>query len=307
MSFDEILQNILERRTSRSLELLTPQSPEGRLPFAVATAFHEIYASVLRAGVFPLMIRRRQMINLEKQYDWAEDGEKKFVEIIKSKANPVFESWDNAWESLWDDFDPNVQQQSSPGPGRGAGPQGKHGKSGKAANGHAGGLFGAVKGLLSREGSASAAEEEDDPTPSEPRPVMEGLRVLMEHHAAANDYMPPRADDVTVLKEIVRVHPRTVGDAWRELTQVHRQEFTPTDPNEVARPGSLSEAIVKWQYSLPQRIGELLAVKAAAELEYCDANFVRQFIRQSARSQEEGERSMPYLAAYQKSMAAIIR
>ena len=302
MSFAEILHNILERRTSRSLALLAPQAAEGRLPFAMASAFLDIYTSVLRAGVFPLMIRRRQLVNLEKQYDWEEDGEKKFVEILKAKANPVFESWDTAWDSLWDNFDPNVQPPPAPGPGRGTGKHGKHGKSG---NGHAGGLFGAVKGLLNRD-SGSAADDLDA-APSEPRPVLDGLRTLMEHHAEANDYIPPRADDVSMLKEIIRVHPRTIGDAWRELTQVHRQEFTPTDPKEGLRPGALSEAIVKWQYSLPQRIGELLALKAAAELEYCDANFVRQFIRQSARSQEEGERAMPYLAAYQKSMAAVIR
>lgn len=308
MSFAEILQNILERRTSRSLSLLAPQSPEGQLPFAVASAFLDIYTSVLRAGVFPLMIRRRQMINLEKQYDWDEDGEKKFVEIIKAKANPVFESWDNAWDSLWDDFDPNAQQQSTPAPGKGTGHNGsKHGKNGKGMNGHAGGLFGAVKSLLHLDSSSAASEAEAISTPSEPRPVMDGLRVLMEQHAAANDYIPPRPGDVSLLKEIIRVHPRTIGDAWRELTQVHKQEFMPANPNEGARPGSLSETIVKWQYSLPQKIGELLAVKAAAELEYCDANFVRQFIRQSARSQEEGERSMPFLAAYQKTMSAVIR
>ncbi|NBC33295.1 MAG: hypothetical protein GVY13_11525 [Alphaproteobacteria bacterium] len=305
MSFAEILQTSLERRTSRTMALLAPETPsKGRLPFPMAGPFLDIYAGLLRAGVFPLMVRRRQLQLLEKQYDWADDGEKKFADILKTKANPVFESWDNAWDSLWDNYDPNRRSAPANGVGR-------NGQAhGKAVNGHGpgGGLLGAVKGLLGRDRSAGAAERpSESAAPSEPRPMVAGLRALMERHAEGNHYLPPKDDDVTLLKEMIRVHPRSIEDAWRELTQVHRQEFAPADPKEGLRQGALAEAIIKWQYSLPHRIGELLALKAAADLEYCDANFVRQFIRQSARSQEEGERAMPYLALFQKSMVAVIR
>lgn len=304
MSLAEILQTSLERRTSRTMALLAPEAPsKARLPFPMAGPFLDIYAGLLRAGVFPLMIRRRQLQILEKQYDWAEDGEKKFADILKTKANPVFESWDNAWDSLWDNYDPNRQSASAVGTGR-------NGQAhGKAANGHGvgAGLLGAVKGLLGRDKAGPAEPPARSSSPCELRPVMAGLRALMERHAELNHYLPPKDDDVTLLKEMIRVHPRSIEDAWRELTQVHRQEFAPTDPKEGLRQGALAEAIIKWQYSLPHRIGELLALKAAADLEYCDANFVRQFIRQSARSQEEGERAMPYLALFQKTMVAVIR
>lgn len=310
MSFAEILQNSLERRTSRSMALLAPETPsKARLPFPMAGPFLDIYSGLLCAGVFPLMIRRRQLQILEKQYEWGEDGEKKFADILKTRANPIFESWDNAWDSLWGNYDPN--RQSAPGNGGGRGSGRGSGANGRHPNGHGHGhgvgssLLGAVKGLLGRDKAGAAAVQ--PAAPCESRPVMAGLRALMEHHAESNQYIPPKDDDVTLLKEMIRVHPRSIEDAWRELTQVHRQEFAPTDPNDGLRHGALAEAIIKWQYSLPHRIGELLALKAAADLEYCDANFVRQFIRQSARSQEEGERAMPYLALYQKSMVAVIR
>ena len=300
MSFAEILQTSLERRTSRTMALLAPEKPSrGRLPFPMASAFLDIYAGLLRAGVFPLMIRRRQIQNLEKQYDWEEEGAKKFAEILKTKANPIFEAWDNAWDSIWDDYDPNRATGSANGA------TGKAGSGVRPADGHGSGILGRLRGMVGGEkaGSGKAARSK----PMQPRPVMAGLRALMEDHAAANHYMPPKDDDVSLLREMIRVHPKSIEDAWRELNQVHRQEFIPTDPKEGLRPGALAEAIIKWQYSLPPRIGELVALKAAADLEYCDANFVRQFIRQSARSQEEGERAMPYLAVFQKSMAVVIR
>ena len=137
--------------------------------------------------------------------------------------------------------------------------------------------------------------------------MLAGLRAMIQEHARQHGYMPPREDDVALLKELIRVHPKTIEEAWRELTQVHAQEFRPADPKEKARQGSLREAMIKWQYSLPARLSELLILKGAADLEFCDSEFVRQYIRQSARSQEEGERALPYLTAYQKSMKRVIR
>lgn len=295
MGFIELLQDNLERRTSRVMTLLAPGDASTQaLPFAIAPPFLDVYGQVLRLGAIPLVVSRRQIQLLERQFDWETEGQRHLVEILKQRSNPIFDAWDGAWDSLWGNYDPNRQ----PPPRRNARDRGR------AANGK-GGLARAVSGLFGNHKEAPA--EAAPPDAAEPKPVLAGLRAMIKEHAGQHGYLPPREDDVALLKELIRVHPRTVEEAWRELTQVHAQEFRPIDPKEKARQGALREAMIKWQYSLPTRLGELLILKAAADLEYCDADWVRQYIRQSARTQEEGERAMPYLTLYQKTMKRVIR
>ncbi len=296
MGFIELLQKNLERRTSRVMALLTPDDPStSALPFAVAPPFLDVYGQVLRLGAVPLIASRRQIQLLGKQFDWETEGQRHLVEILKQRSNPVFDAWDSAWDGLWGNYDPNRQP-----------PPTRQGPRDRARSGHAkGGLARAVSGLFGNHKDDSV--EAAPPQPAEPKPVMAGLRAMIEEHAGQHGYLPPREDDVALLKELIRVHPRTVEEAWRELTQVHAQEFRPIDPKEKARQGALREAMIKWQYSLPTRLGELLILKSAADLEYCDADWVRQYIRQSARTLEEGERAMPYLTLYQKTMRRVIR
>jgi len=298
MGFVDLLQDNLERRTSRVMALLAPEDPATpALPFAVAPAFLDIYGQVLRLGTIPLIASRRQIQLLEKQYDWEAEGQRHLVEILRQRSNPIFDAWDAAWDNLWANYDPNRQP---PPPKRGR-PEKSDGK---------GGLARAVTGLFGNHKTRPDTQgDSDSPAAGTtgPRPVLAGLRAMIQEHARQHGYVPPREDDVSLLKELVRVHPKTIEEAWRELIQVHAQEFRPTDPTEKLRRGSLREAMLKWQYSLPTRLSELLILKAAADLEYCDAEFVRQYIRQSARTQEEGERALPYLTAYGKTMKRVIR
>jgi hypothetical protein len=336
MSFESLLTEMLERRTTRVLALLSPATPPtAELPFPMSPAFREIYGQVLRVGVLPLILNRRQTQVLEKQYDWEQEGAKQLAEILKVKANPIFDAWDASWDSLWGTYDPNRAAASAAaaraanghrkpnggsggllqsvtglfrkGKANGAGkPKGNAGAAGRPAgkpNGRADGKAGPRPGAV----APGPAEGSADANGNGAKQPMAGVRDMVGEHARQNGYLPPRNEDVDLLKDLVRVSPKSLEDAWKELTQIHTQEFKPANPKERARPGALLEAITRWQYSLPQRLGELLAVKAAADLEYCDAEFVRQYIRQSARSQEEGEKTLPYLALYQRSMPRVIR
>jgi hypothetical protein len=306
MTFATLLTDALERRTAKVLELLSPASPPtAELPFPMSPAFREIYGQVLRVGVMPLILNRRQTQVLEKQYDWDQDGAKQVAEVLKTKANPIMDAWDAAWDGLWGTYDPGRAPAARPG-ARG------NGKAKPAESAGSGGLIGSLAGLFRKpkaeaKSNGAAAPAGGPADGAAAKGPMAGVQEMVGEHARQNGYLPPRPDDVDLLKDLIRVNPKTLDEAWRELTQIHTQEFKPSNPKERARPGALSEAITKWQYSLPQRLGELIALRAAADLEYCDSEFVRQYIRQSARSQEEGEKSLPYLALYQRSMPRVIR
>ena len=311
MPFAPLLTETLERRTAKVLASLTPAAkPTSPLPFPMSPAFREIYGQLLRIGVMPLILKRRQTVVLERQCDWDNDGTKQLLEILKAKSNPIFDGWDAAWGGLWGTYDPNNASASAP-----AGAAARGGKA-KSAETGSGGLIQSVAGLFRKDKGGKAAGKANGkakPTAGGSnagggaKPCMAGIQEMVGEHARHNGYLPPRPDDIELLKDLVRVNPKSLDDAWRELTQIHIQEFKPANPKERARTGSLREAITKWQYSLPQRLGEMLAVKAAADLEYCDAEFIKQYIRHSARSQEEGEQSLPYLTIYQRTMPKIIR
>lgn len=300
MAFETALAEILERRTIRVIQSLSPlQQPVDRLPFLMTSAFLEIYPSVLSTGAMPLMLARKQVHLAAAQYNWEQDAEQHLSEIMRPSNNPIFDAWDDAWANLWGTYDPNRRGPSST-PLPNAKPKPAHKAKSK-------GLFGVVAKLLTEEAAVTEPSDAEPDTSSSARPVLEGLHDMMGHHAEHHGYVPPRDDDVSAIQDLVRVPATAVDKAWIELEQIHRQEFRPTNPTERARPGSLSEALTKWQYSLPPRIGEFLVLKAAIDLECCDSEYVKRYIRHSARSQEEGDKALPYLADYQRAMPTVLR
>ena len=300
MAFETALAEALERRTIRVIQSLSPlHQPADRLPFLMTSAFLEIYPSVLSTGAMPLILARKQVHLAAAQYDWENDAEQHLAEIMRPNSNPIFDAWDDAWASLWGTYDPNKQGSSAPPP-----PNAKPKPVPKAKSK---GFFGAVAKLLTEEDTATEPPVTEPDAPSPTRPVLEGLHDMMGHHAEQHSYLPPRDDDVAAIQDLIRVPATAVDKAWVELEQIHRQEFRPTNPSERARPGSLSEALTKWQYSLPPRIGEFFVLKAAIDLECCDSEYVKRYIRHSARSQEEGDKALPYLADYQRAMPTVLR
>ena len=140
-----------------------------------------------------------------------------------------------------------------------------------------GGLFSRITNFFTEEVQAEAApaataEEEQSADEST------SFRYLIQQHAGAHGYRPPEDEDLLPLRELIRVDPAELERAWSEIKDLHTREFRPIGV-ERAKAGSVQDLLLSWVNDLPLSIGELLAVRAAVDLEYCDAAFMRQFIR----------------------------
>jgi hypothetical protein len=281
--FSSVLFAELLERTKKNLELLVPeQRSEGPLPFALNPAFAEIYAEILKIGIFPIVISRRPVRAIVGDVNWAAEGREYLLTVLDDRSNAVFVAWDYAWESLWAERRVSAAAHA-----------------GEPAKERKGGFLGALFGGLRRHGKSEADIADADAEEAEE--TMEGMHAMLNHLAERRGFMPLFADDVKAFKGLVRTKPARLASAWKELTQYHQQEFL-TVGKEQAKAGVLSENLQKWHYNLPERIGEFLVVRAAVDLDHVDKAFVGKYIRQSARSQEEAERGMPYLAAYWRQM-----
>lgn len=278
--FTAVFQSVLLERTRRVLELLIPEKkPVAALPFAMTPAFIQVYSELYRVGIFPLLMSRRPVKALKTHFDWGKDGPEQLSTILDDRANPVFVAWDFAWDALWDEREPPkeavVQKEQK-------------------------------KGLLkSLFGKKEAAKPTAKEAAAQPGQVLDGLYKMLNEHAAKAGYLPLLHDDLKAFKGLIRIHPARIREAWKELVQYHAQEFLFSSKEQV-KTGALSEAMTKWQYTLPDRVGEFLVVKAAVDLEHCSKTFVQKYVRQAARTQEDADRAMPYLAAYSKTMPHVI-
>lgn len=279
--FSVVLQTELLERTKKTLELLQPeQKPCGMLPFAMVQSFVDLYVEIVKIGIFPVVLGRRPVRAIIGDVDWAREGREYLLSVLDDRSNAVFSSWDYAWDGLWNERRVSVADS--------------HHEPEKEKKGFFGALFGG------RSKSSKPAE----PKPDEGGEVMAGLHTMFNQLAEKRGYLPLFPDDVKILKGLVRVKPGRVWDSWKQMNQYHHQEFILTG-NDQAKPGVLSECMQKCQFNLPERIGELLIVRAAVDLEHVDKQFVGKYIRQSARSQQEAERGLPYLSAYWKQMGHV--
>jgi hypothetical protein len=277
--FVAVLLTELLERTKKNMEFLTPErKPCTSLPFIQTPSFVDIYSEVVKVGIFPVLMSRRPVRAIQGDVDWPREGREYLLTVLDDRANPVFQAWDYAWESLWSERKPAAPSPSS-----------SHGRQ-KKSGGFLGALFGRKDTSKSKDTQPETGGE-----------VMAGLYTMLNQLAERRAYLPLFADDVKVFKGLVRVKPSKLRDAWKELQQYHHQEFNLSGQDQ-AKPGVLSDALQKWHYNLPDRIGEFLVVRAAVDLENVTKPFVGKYIRQSARSQEEAERNMPYLATFWKAM-----
>jgi hypothetical protein len=277
--FSTVLQTELLERTKKSLEFLQPEHrPCGLLPFAMVQSFVDLYVEIIKIGIFPVVLGRRPVRAIIGDVDWAREGREYLLSVLDDRSNAVFSSWDYAWDGLW-----NERRVTS---------QENHHEPEKEKKGFFGALFGG---------------RSKTPKPVEPKPeesegeVMAGLHTMFNQLAERKGFLPLFADDVKILKGLVRVKPGRVRDSWKQITQYHHQEFILTG-NDQAKPGVLSECMQKCQFNLPERIGEMLIIRAAVDLEHVNKTYVGKYIRQSARSQQEAERGLPYLSTYWKGM-----
>ncbi|HTH15862.1 MAG TPA: hypothetical protein VL974_04355 [Magnetospirillum sp.] len=73
-----------------------------RLPFLLAPQFSATYEDVLRRMVLPAMRTSRHIQQLGMNYNWAEVGGSKLLDIIQAGEvnNPVLHHWDNRWTAF---------------------------------------------------------------------------------------------------------------------------------------------------------------------------------------------------------------
>lgn len=278
--YTSILQTTLLERTRRNMEHLVPEkTPAAPLPFALTPAFFDLYNEVYRLGVFPLLISRRPVKQLQNHYDWSKDALQQLNTIMEDRTNPIFVAWDYAWDAMWDERtaprEPTVRKGA------------KEKKS----------LLASLTFWKKDSGKGAKSQSE----PEQQKQPMEGLHKMLVQHAERKGYMPLLYDDLKVFKGLIRVHPNRIREAYKEITQFHNQEFMFAS-KEQTKPGATSDAMTKWMYTLPDRVGEFLVLKAAVDLEHINKAFLQKYIRQAARTQEDAERAMPYLAAYWKAM-----
>lgn len=281
--FSSVLLTELLERTKKNMELLQPErTPCAPLPFAQTPAFLDIYAEVVRVGIFPVVLSRRPVRAILGDVDWAKDGREYLLTVMDDRNNQVFPAWDYAWDALWDERKATVPTSSH--------------DSDKKKGGFLASLFGR-KSAAKPEPKPQEGEEEGN--------VMAGLYTMLNQLADKRGYLPLFRDDNRVFKALVRTKPGKIASAIKELNQYHHQEFV-VQGKEQAKAGVLNEALQKWQFNLPDRVGEMLVIKCAVDLEHVNKTFIGKYIRQSARSQEEAEKGMPYLSIYWKAMPNVV-
>ena len=305
-TFRTRLADTLDRRTSAVMTVLVPQSaPKAPLPLLMAPAFQEIYKAVLRQGVVPLILAARPVHKLEQSHNWSSMDDERFDDLVIGPAGPVADAWDRAWTTLWIKVaDEPPPAASSRTPAKGAPAKATPGRKRKAS----GGLFSAVANFFTSEVAAEPkrAAPVKAQADAEPSSASTSFRDLVDQHARANGYHVPREDDLEPLGQLFQVDATLLAQAWDAINDMHTKEFEPIGMDGAPK-GSLLDVMREWQMQLPPRIGEMLMIRAATDLEYCDAPFVKQVIRLSASSQEAGERALPWLTEYQRSLPRVIR
>lgn len=280
--FASVLLTELLERTKKNLELLTPErNSNGPIPFAMNASFLDTYAEVVRVGIFPVVFSRRPVRAIIGDVDWEREGREYLLSVMDDRSNAVFAAWDYAWESLWEERKVGAEAKAT-----------------QAKREEKRGFLSFLFKRRSTEPVVQTVSDDDDDGD-----VMDGLANMLAQLAEKRGYMPMMHDDIKVLKGLVRVKPARLAKAWREISQYYHQEFV-VSGLEQAKPGVTNDCLQKWHFSLPDRLGEFLVMKAAIDLDDLNKAYIGKYIRQSARTQEEAERGMPYLTIYWKALGA---
>lgn len=118
---------------------------------------------------------------------------------------------------------------------------------------------------------------------------------LINEDATRGTYVPPNEDHLQILQDIIRWEADSLAKAWRELTQLYEQEFSPNARQEQAREGAFRDGIMKWASKLPEHIGEFFTIKAYFDFPRIDGHFVRRQLTNFGRSDPERKRAAPFL------------
>lgn len=116
--------------------------------------------------------------------------------------------------------------------------------------------------------------------------------------ATRYNYEPPDESDLQILQDLIRYEAESIAKAWRELTQLYEQEFTPNARQEKAREGAFRDGLMKWADKLPDHVGELFIIKAYFDFPRLDGSYIRRMINNFGRTDTERKRNAPYLSRF---------
>lgn len=125
---------------------------------------------------------------------------------------------------------------------------------------------------------------------------------VINEDATRSNYEPPSEDHLQILQDIIRWEADSLAKAWRELTQLYEQEFTPNARQEQARDGAFRDGIMKWASKMPDHIGEFFTIKAYFDFPRVDGHFVRRQLTNFGRTEAERKRAAPFLHDFTHSL-----
>jgi len=140
------------------------------------------------------------------------------------------------------------------------------------------------------EGIGAKAKRKDDPWS------------LFAEAAAKDGFVPPTEADLPLLHAVLRWDADALAEAWRGITLLYQQEFTPKNRAEQAREGALRDGMVRTIRALPTRAGDMLAVKAFFELPKCDKMFLRRLLQTISGSDTARRRIAPGLVSFYENL-----
>ncbi|SEH30038.1 hypothetical protein [Magnetospirillum fulvum] len=140
------------------------------------------------------------------------------------------------------------------------------------------------------EGIGAKAKRKDDPW------------ALFAEAAAKDRFVPPTVADIPLLQAVIRWDAEMLTQAWRGITLLYQQEFTPASRADQAREGALRDGMLRTIRDLPERAGDMLAIKAFFELPKCDRMFLRRLLQTISGSDAARRRAAPGLASFYDSL-----
>ncbi len=120
-------------------------------------------------------------------------------------------------------------------------------------------------------------------------------------HAARNDYVAPNEERIWILRQILRWEAEAMADGWEAISQLYKQEFSPSSKHDRARPGAFRDGLIKWINRLPAHGGEALAAKAFFEFPKCDKMFLRSILHTFGTSRQRMD-AVPLLADFMENL-----
>lgn len=125
---------------------------------------------------------------------------------------------------------------------------------------------------------------------------------LFREDATNGNYDPPTEEHLQLLQDFLRFEVEGIAKAWREISQLYEQEFSPSGRQEQAREGAFRDGLMRWSAKLPDHVGEFLAIKSYFIFPNINGNFIRRLLTNFGRTDSERYRLAPFLSAFAQTV-----